>query len=377
MINLMLAAAVGTQGQLTNAEKVARVALSIAQTEFGSNSLQMVDAMGYVSGYLAMQGKWSEAEVFSRQCVAIARRIVPPDHPELEQSLWALSGELQAGGKIEEAAQAYRELLAVRRKRYGNQDDRVMETASTLVRLLEPELNEEKASNIAADIPEAWAVLAEDQARRERWPEARTAAAKFLETRPGDPNAYHLLAPLLAQSGDMAAYSALCAEISRLFAGATDPHVADRMAKDCLILARKEADLLIPDALAEAAVTHGLGDPGSLPYFQFCKALAEYRQGRWASATEWAQRAATNANLYASAESHAVLAMAQFQAKQIEAARSALRKCEEIIESKMGRPGSGDLGQDWRDWIIVHALFAEASDMIGTGDGANNKPSKN
>ena len=118
-----------------------------------------------------------------------------------------------------------------------------MQTANTLVKILVPDLDEAKLAHLAEDIPEAWAVLSEHLAEHGMWQDARTAAAKFLEMQPGNPSAYHLLAPLLAQTDDRTAYEELCQKIATRFAGATDPRVADRMAKDCLILPRPGADL--------------------------------------------------------------------------------------------------------------------------------------
>src|SRR5262249_2871977 len=146
-----------------------------------------------------------------------------------------------------------------------------------------------------------------------RWPEAIAGASRFLNAQPTNHVGYHLMAPLLVQTGDQSAYEELCAKICTLFAGAKDPYVADRMAKDCLILFRSGADLKTPSALAETAVMLGAGDSGSLPYFQCCKALAELRQGRFGAAIAWAQKATEGTNPYSKAEAEAILAMSQYK----------------------------------------------------------------
>src|SRR4029077_10968136 len=106
--------------------------------------------------------------------------------------------------------------------------------------------DETKLAHLAGEIPEAWAVLSEHLAGRGQWQDARTAAARFLEMQPGNPSAYHLIAPLLVQTTDRTAYEELCQKIATRFAGATDPRVADRMAKDCLILPPPSANLKVP-----------------------------------------------------------------------------------------------------------------------------------
>jgi hypothetical protein len=34
------------------------------------------------------------------------------------------------------------------------------------------------------------------------------------------------------------------------------------------------------------------------------------------------------------------------------------------VQEKLPVPGSRDLGSDWKDWIIAHALLDEASSLI-------------
>jgi hypothetical protein len=178
------------------------------------------------------------------------------------------------------------------------------------------------------------------------------------------------------ETGNREAYAELCGKITAHFRGSTDPQVADKMAKDCLILPQPGADLQVAGQLADTAVTLGEGTP---PYalFECCKALAEYRVGHWDRAVTWAQRASANNFPYSHAESYAILAMAECELKQNEEARSALVKCSEIVETQMPKMESGDLGGDWRDWIIAHALLAEAKSMIqGAGLPANNSTEK-
>jgi hypothetical protein len=59
-----------------------------------------------------------------------------------------------------------------------------------------------------------------------------------------------------------------------------------------------------------------------------------------------------------------VLAMAQYRLKQTDEARNTLGKGVEIIDTKLARLESGDLGVGWTDWIIAHALMTEAKALI-------------
>ena len=57
--------------------------------------------------------------------------------------------------------------------------------------------------------------------------------------------------------------------------------------------------------------------------------------------------------------------MAQHQLSHPDEARSALAEGESIIEGRMAKVESGDLGREiWRDWIIAHALLGEAKALI-------------
>ena len=128
----------------------------------------------------------------------------------------------------------------------------------------------------------------------------------------------------------------------------------------------------MPADLAETAVTLGREDGAALPFFQCCKALAEYRQGHWETATNWAGKAAENPFPYSRAEAFAILAMSQQHLNQSQEARAALKKSSDVAQAQLPKLEDGDLGRDWRDWIIARALQSEAKQMIdGESSGAS------
>ena len=142
------------------------------------------------------------------------------------------------------------------------------------------------------------------------------------------------------------------------------------MAKDCLILPLPGVDLHPIAAMANTAVTVGSGY-AELPFFEVCKALAEYRDGHFDEAIVWAQKTLQNPNSnsrnfspYSQGEAYAVVAMAKYQLNRVEGARTAMAKLREIVESQLPRIEDGDLGVNWRDWIIVDALRKEARSLI-------------
>jgi tetratricopeptide (TPR) repeat protein len=218
-------------------------------------------------------------------------------------------------------------------------------------------------------------VRADIVARRGQWKEAAEDAAKVVQFVPTDHQSYHLFAPLLVAMGNRDEYRRLCPEIVARFAKSQDIYEADRMAKDCSILSSSGSDPQAVADLARVAVAGGVDLPSVLPYFQASSAMAEYRAGHFAAAVEWASKAAATSHRYARVEAGAVLAMAQFQLKQSGDARAALAQCTEAAQD-LPTLASGDLGGDWRDWIIAHALLDEARALIPSEPAPDAHPAK-
>jgi serine/threonine protein kinase len=207
---------------------------------------------------------------------------------------------------------------------------------------------------------------AEVFARSGRWTKAQGDAQRLHDLQPEEFGYYHLLAPLMVENNDLEGYQRLCQEIAARFSSQTsDPIRADQMAKDRLILPSSGVDLNPVAALAEVAVDKGKFLP-PYPYFQCCKALAEYRQGHFAEAVKWAQQAAINPFPFSQAEACAILAMGQYKLNQVAEAHITLAKCEQIIETRFPVVRYQELGGDWRDWIIAHTLLTEAQNLLGS-----------
>jgi len=73
-------------------------------------------------------------------------------------------------------------------------------------------------------------------ARHAEWSRAIDCFERSSQLNPEDHDAYHLLGPLLAREPDHQAYRALCARMVHQFAATSNPVIAERTAKDCLIL---------------------------------------------------------------------------------------------------------------------------------------------
>jgi serine/threonine protein kinase/tetratricopeptide (TPR) repeat protein len=368
-----LGMALSLQNKLDEAEKLFRESISFQKNKPTEDGTQVANVMYHLAFVLERKGKLDEAEALNRQCLAIRRKILGVDHPTFDDAQMALVRVLFHQGKGTEAADACRELLEIRRKRFDGKGDRVEPILIVLVEILTGIHDEVKFAELAKEFPKVWLKRSENSARRGRWSEAMPSTSKFLEIQPEDHLGYYFAALLLAQTRDRPAYDELCAKITTRFAGATNAIIADRMAKACLLLPRADADLKVASELATTAVTTGEKDPEK-PLFQCGKALAELRQGHWESAIDWARRAAENPYPFIRAQTYAMMAMAQSKLKQTEDARESLRKCVEIVETQLPKVGVDDLGPDWREWILVHALQAEAKQMIEGAASSDERP---
>jgi serine/threonine protein kinase len=299
------------------------------------------------------------------------------EHTQHENELYRLEGlgvtQWVLGARAE-AESDFRRSFAIRDEYFGGKPPNAV-IAALFIDLLEKQNKIDDAANfLIGEIPrldpgsvpgyvDLYGKIGKDLAVKVRWKEATNLLSKFVELEPDNPDSYHTLAPLLAITGNVLGYRQLCPRIISRFHDTQDPSIADQMAKDCLILPDSGADLKAVGALANLAVARGTNYP-SYPLFQCCKALAEYREGHFAAAIQWAEAAVKDPFPYSKAEGSSILAMAHFKMDQTNEARVALANCNQVIERKLPKLSSGDLGGDWRDWMIAHTLRDEAQRLI-------------
>jgi hypothetical protein len=139
------------------------------------------------------------------------------------------------------------------------------------------------------------------------WEAALPYAALKVKLKPNDSDGYRLLAPLLVVTTNVVAYRELCMKMITTFSNSTDLFVAERIAKNCLILPSSGADLKAISALIDLPVARGK-DYVNYAIFKSTKALAEYRQEHFAQAIEWAGLSMVGAE----ANAYAIISMAQY-----------------------------------------------------------------
>jgi len=216
---------------------------------------------------------------------------------------------------------------------------------------------------------ELYAGRANVRARLGQWSEAAGDLKHAVALSPETLDDWYRLAPLLVKAGDYAQHRR---DALAKLAHPDSPTKAAQVAELSLLTMADGPEQESAMKLADFAASAEYADYW-LAWRQLAKGLAEYRQGRFTSAIEWMDKAQTSVarqdrpgwthererNRIAAAL--LVEAMAHHRLNQPDAAREALAKATEIIQTQMPSAGSGDVGRDWPDWLVVQILQREAT----------------
>ncbi len=195
------------------------------------------------------------------------------------------------------------------------------------------------------------------------WAAAIKSYARVIELAPLDHVAYHNLAPLLAFTGAEEHFRDHRQRILRQFGNTVDPTIAERMARDCLLIPPAAEDM---DTIEKMTATAAGKEAGE--WIDFLKGLSEYRSGRFAGAAVWLQKlAARNGQGNSAVQGAAVLAMVQYQLRQPEDARVTLSKGLDLARTKLPKLARGNLDPDWNEVMTSRTLIKEARELIEKG----------
>jgi Tfp pilus assembly protein PilF len=200
--------------------------------------------------------------------------------------------------------------------------------------------------------------------RRGHLKEAASDATLALTHEPKSNERCHVLAALLAKIGDRAGYEDLCEEFFTIFRNTTNIYIADQLAKTCLLIPSGRVNLKEIDGLADMAVTSGTGDQFSMPFFQVCKALSQYRQGNFAEAIAWAEKPLQSSSRYSHAHACAVLAMAHWRLGEKVEARAMFQKGNVLSPAVIPARDAEDPGNAWLAWLYARISLDEAAILI-------------
>jgi formylglycine-generating enzyme required for sulfatase activity/tetratricopeptide (TPR) repeat protein len=211
-----------------------------------------------------------------------------------------------------------------------------------------------------------WRARADQLGRRGRWGEAAAASAKSVEFGPADAFNWYFDAALRLQVGDVEGYRRDCREMLARFGDTEDLSVANMTAKTCL---------LSPDAVAGRTVSFKITrlppseTEGGLAHrwFLLCRALGDYRTGRFDAAVEAVGRVAPKSDDGSlAATAYVILALAEHRRGHAAEARQALARAWLLLqEGWLGLYRGQTLGSDWHDWLRCELLRREAEALIG------------
>jgi tetratricopeptide (TPR) repeat protein len=379
----VLSILLGDEDKPAEAEATAREVLAIRRKRIGPEDPLVAASLADVAWAAGKQRKWDEVESLQREALAMQRKLLSDGHPASMDSLHNLCATLEGEGKYADAETFHREALTFWNQRAGREAPQALAQLEALVRDL---MAQKKFADAEQFLDEALtpafvrrpssanllALRVDLKARRGQWREAAADAALAFEHQPFNPR-YSMVAALFVKTHNRPAYEQFCKRLLTTFANTTNIYVTDQVAKACLFLPSSEVNLKVVGLLADIAVTHGIGDPDAVPFFQVCKALSEYRRGHHAEAIEWAQKPLKIPRVYVHGHAYAVLAMAYWRLGEKDEARAMLAKGDTLAPPIMPPSIAEDPGNAWLAWLYARISLDEATALVESPAAAQGK----
>jgi serine/threonine protein kinase/tetratricopeptide (TPR) repeat protein len=135
-LRLVIGAVYLDLGEYTKAEAMARQALSLNRSVYGTEHLTVTAALDNLATALGRQGKYAEAEALSREAVAKCRSLLGNEHPVLAKLLNNLVESVHDQGNYVEAEALGRQALAMNKRLLGTEDPAVAASLNNLAAVL-------------------------------------------------------------------------------------------------------------------------------------------------------------------------------------------------------------------------------------------------
>src|ERR1700722_4684273 len=343
------------EGNLPEAEATLRQAMAIQRELPDGHLPQEAASLENLGQILQDEGKLEEAGDTYRQALAIKRSALGDEHPDVAASLDKFGQLCRDQGNLQDAETAFSEAFQIRRKILG--DDHVY-TSGSLGNLLSVLVAESKiaaAEQLLAVIlppgvsngPIHKGYLRDRGTFWARLGRFHDASVDFAVAAPLSPDEYYVqmqLGVVLLEEGDSVGYGNFRRSFLDRFGGEIEPDVTSWIAYSCLLVPVTGNDLDAAARLADRAVSHLAEDPSlgngredsDAAVAKFAKALSEYRQGHYAAAAEWAEKALARKGLDSPEQvaAYSVLTMAQCQMNRTAAAQLAYRQANEMVAAK-------------------------------------------
>ena len=348
-----LAALLLKKGDYAGAEPLIRRALEANERILGKDHPNTLGSLNNMALLLKVKGDYAGAEPLCRRALEAQERTLGNRHPDVALSLNNLVVLLVRQGKLAEAMELAHQGMEIELGLGGGDRQSLEKAIKALCQAIEKD-------------PKAFRYLilrAFVYGQQGQW---QAAADDLSRVAKRNPDWTFDLGPLLLEIGNTSGYNNRRRIASVTFATTEDPESAAEGAME-MSLRPNDSGWSVPAQLAETAVTRGTNH-ARLAYFQLVKGLVEYRQGHYASSQGWAQKslAASGTNYTTAVSAGAVLAMARQQLKQPDEARKALAQAVEVSETKLPKLESGDLGENWPEWLIARILLREAKGLVET-----------
>jgi tetratricopeptide (TPR) repeat protein len=375
-----LAAAYRAAGRTAEAIRLLERALQRMDASLDPNNpLTMIARNNLATTYLSA-GRTAEAIRLLERTLAQREARLGPDHPGTLTSRNNLARAYWSAGRTAEAIRLLERTLERMEARFGPGHPDTMTTLEALIqwyqrlgrfaqaRPLAARYLQLRLAKLPAQIAaDDWrlAERGELYAYAGRWPQAAADLAAAVRAQPQRFMLWFLGAPLFLEVHGPKAYHGHCRGMLHCYGAATNPVIAGRAAKACLLAPAAAGDLALAVRLAERAVT-GTQKHALYPHFQLARGLAHYRAGEFEAAIARLRPCLAGQEWNLTVPAQLVLAMAQHRLGHAEQARDALGRARAIMAGKQFPPGEqGDLIYVWHDWLICQHLRREAEALIG------------
>jgi tetratricopeptide (TPR) repeat protein len=351
-------------------------ALALQKARLGPDHPDTLTTMVNVANSYHALGRYAEALKLHEEALALQKARLGPDHPDTLGSMTNLGNSYNAVGGHAEALRLHEEALALQKAKLGPDHPDTLRSMHGLAnsynavgrhaeahKLREEALALQKAK-LGPDHPDTLGsvhTLAKRYGALGRWEEALAACVRAIELDPDDHDAWNHAASLWARTGDRAGYGEHCRRMLDRFGRTTDPPIAERTAKACLLLPLGGPEQEAACDLADRAVAEAQGHSVE-PWAEATRALAAYRRGHFADAVGWADRCLSRgpADWNRDLPAHLVRAMALSRLGRLDEAHAALARASDLYRTKVANPDGRALGGGWHDQVICEVLRREA-----------------
>jgi serine/threonine-protein kinase len=306
------------------------------------------EAVGYcaVGDALRLQNALDEAIDYYEKAVRL--------DPTYARAHSDLGLPLQAQGRLDEAIDSYRKALQLDPD-YAWAHHNLANALREKGRLDEASDQYQQALRVAPKNAEVQNGARSVLMRQGRGDEVLDSWRKALEANPPEHDAWFGYAELCLFLGRQEEYHRARRALLDRFGATTDPNIAERVGRACLLVPVTGDELRKGDALTARAVAAKASTPAWIyPYFRFARGLAEYRLGHWARASAIMEYEASQV---LGPAPRLVQAMAQHDLGQKSEARKTLARAIVAYDWSAARA-------DNRDAWICHILRREAEAKI-------------